>query len=517
MLPDLDRAPASPGCYLFKDEKDRIIYIGKAKNLGKRVRSYFQKTDHDPKTENLVKNIHSFDVIATTTELEALILENTLIKKHQPKYNIDLKDSKHYAYLQITDEAFPRLLLSRKKVGGGRFYGPFVSAQARDQVSNFVKKTFKIRTCRRMPKKPCLRYHIKLCNAPCAGLVSKDDYLDNISRAKKVLAGQTNRLIKTLDEEMEHQSNLQNFESALEIRNQISALESLSVEQNIDRHRKGDEDIINYLKIGDKIYLMLFNVYRGTLTEKQEYVFNYNNDFLEEFLVQYYSDNPVPHEVIIPKEIDESLNEFLKVKREAKVRVTVPKRGEKRKLLELVKKNLGITFLGDHSKIVELQDALGLSEPPHVIECFDISHLSGTSTVGSMVQFRNAKPFKNSYRRFRIKTVEGIGDTAAIAEVVRRRYNRLLKEGSELPNLIIIDGGMGQLNAALKALNEVGVRIPVIAIAKKFENIYLEGEPLPLKLDKKSKALKFIQEIRNEAHRFAIKYHKLLRSKEMVS
>jgi excinuclease ABC subunit C len=232
--------------------------------------------------------------------------------------------------------------------------------------------------------------------------------------------------------------------------------------------------------------------------------------------VQYYSENNVPKELILPKKVDASVKEFLEVKKGSRVEITIPKRGAKKQLLELVKKNIEITFFGDLSKLDELRDALGLEERPVVIECFDISHLSGTSTVGSMVQFRDARPDKNNYRRFKIKTVEGIADTAAIGEVVRRRYYRLKKEGSRLPNLIIIDGGAGQLNAALKALQALELKVPVIAVAKRFEDIYLPGHVLPIKLDRNDRALRFIQEIRDEAHRFAIKYHKLLRAKEFI-
>ncbi len=511
-----ENAPDKPGCYLFKDAKEHVIYVGKAKNLKKRVKSYFQKTCHDAKTNLMIKSAADLDFIATDTEVEALILENRLIKKHQPKYNIDLKDSKSYAYLQITDEDYPRLLLSRRKTGSGRFFGPFVSAQERETVSYFVKKTFKIRTCKRLPKKPCLRFHIKLCQAPCAGHVSKEEYNAGIELAKKMLSGGTKEMIRSLKQDMQKYSDQQNFEAALDTRKQISALEKLAEKQDIDRKRKGDEDIINYVVIEDQAYMLLFNIYKGTLEHKKEYIFSYAPDFLEEFIVQYYSDNPIPNEIIMPEKADPSLKGFLEHRRGSTVRITVPIRGEKRRLLDLVKRNVEITFLGDQSKLVWLQDALGLQTPPRVIECFDVSHLSGTSTVGSMVQFRNAKPDKNNYRRFKIKTVEGIDDTAAISEIMRRRYNRLREEGGELPDLIVIDGGAGQLNAAMNVLKEADLDIPVISIAKRFEAIYVPGTLMPLVLDRKNQGLKVVQEIRDEAHRFAIKYQRLLREKEMV-
>ena len=513
---DLDSIPVDSGCYLFKDKSGSIIYIGKAKNLRKRVASYFQKPSLDPKTERLVEKIESLDFIATDSEVEALILENNLIKRNQPKYNIDLKDSKNYAYLQITDEDFPRLLIARKKTGKGRFYGPFVSGRERDHIRYVLNKTFGFRRCRRMPKKPCLRYHIKLCSTPCTGKISVADYNSRVEKAKLILKGKTKKLIPMLEAEMKSASDTLNFERARELRDQIDAISNLSKRQLVDRQRRHDEDIISFALHGDKVHLLLFNIYLGTLTNKEEYTFDETPDFFEEFLVQYYSDRAVPKELILPRPVGESIALFLEQRRREKVRVTVPKRGVKKDLLRLVDKNIELTFFGDHSKLEELRDALGLVETPNVIECFDISHLSGTSTVGSMVQYREARPDKSNYRRFKIRTVEGIADTDAISEVVGRRYYRLKKEGSELPNLIIIDGGAGQLNAAMGALNRLETKIPVIAIAKKFEDIYIPGHNQPLRLGRKDRALLFIREIRDEAHRFAIKYNRLLRKKEMI-
>jgi excinuclease ABC subunit C len=260
---------------------------------------------------------------------------------------------------------------------------------------------------------------------------------------------------------------------------------------------------------------MLFNIYKGTLSTKNEFVFNVTPDFLEEFIVQYYSENPIPSEIIVPQRLSDSLATFLSRKRRKKVRVVVPKKAAKKQLLDLVLKNIEIAFFGHVSKVEELQRQFNLQDPPLVIECFDISHLSGTSMVGSMVQYRNGKPDKTNYRRFRIRTVEGIDDVAAIAEVVRRRYTRLIQEHAALPNLIIIDGGRGQLNGAAQELETIGVKIPIISIAKQFEEIYLPGQPQPLHLGKKEKALLFIREIRDEAHRFAIAYNRLLRKKEL--
>ena len=315
---------------------------------------------------------------------------------------------------------------------------------------------------------------------------------------------------------MKKQSEKNKFEKALATRNQISAINHLNERQNMQREKKYNEDIINYQIKDDKVYLMVFNIYRGTLTNKNEFVFDYNSDFLEEFIVQYYSENPVPKELIVPKKLSESIVTFLEMKKRSKIKIIKPEKGEKRQLLNLVLKNIEITFFTDIDKVETLKNKLNLQDNPNIIECFDISHLSGSSTAGSMVQYRNGKPDKNNYRRFKIQSIEGIDDTAAIAEVVRRRYYRLKNEDSEFPDLIIIDGGRGQLNFAHQELIKLDLKIPIISIAKQFEEIYIPGGMKPLRIPKKDKALQFIQEIRDEAHRFAIKYNRLLRKKELI-
>jgi len=511
------KLPKNPGCYIFKDKKEMVLYVGKAKNLKNRIKTYEKNKDLDLKTTHMLKKAVDLDFIVTDTEVEALILENTLIKKYQPKYNVRLKDAKSHAYIRITDEKYPRAVIARRKTGKGEFFGPFVSAQERDYILHFIKKTFNLRTCKKLKKKPCLRYHINMCDAPCIDLIGKKDYDKKISKVKKVLSGKTKELIVDLKKEMKKLSLEKKFELALKIRDEIWALEKLNERQNMKREKKYNEDIINYEIKDDKIYLMLFNIYKGTLYNKNEYIFDYTNNFLEEFIIQYYSDKHVPKEIILPEEIDESVEKFLEKKRDSKIKVTIPKRGDKKQLIDLVLKNIELTFFSDIKKTKTLQDKLKLEDPPAIIECFDISHLSGTSTAGSMVQFRNGKPDKTNYRRFKIRTVDGIDDFLAIAEVIKRRYIRLKKEGREYPDLIIVDGGIGQLNFSLKELEKIGVKIPIISIAKKFEEIYIPGRVDPLRLSKKDKALHYIQEIRNEAHRFAIKYNRLLRKKEMIA
>ena len=514
---DVKNLPQNSGCYLFRNKNDKVIYVGKAKNIKKRVRSYVQKKELNIKTQNMVKRVEFVDFIITDNEVEAFILENTLIKKYQPKYNIDLKDAKSYAYIRITNEDFPRILIARSKKGKGKFYGPFVSAKERDYVLRFLRKTFMLRTCKRMPKKPCLRYHIDLCSAPCAKRISKQDYDKEIDKVKLVLSGNTIKLIKQMKKEMNEYAKKSQFEQSLKLRNEIIAIEKLRERQNMQRQKRYNEDVVNYQIKDDKVYLILFNIYKGTLTNKDEYIFDYIEDFFDEFIIQYYSDNPIPKEIIVPKKMNDSIVSFLQTEKRGKVKITTPQKGEKKQLLELVEKNIDITFFAGVDKIDAIKTKLKLQETPVVIECFDISHLSGTSTVGSMVQFRNGKPDKNNYRRFKIRSVKNIDDFAAIAEVVRRRYVRLKNEGSELPNLIIIDGGRGRLNFGLKELEKLDLKIPIISIAKQFEEIYIPGKLQPLRLEKKDKALKFIQEIRDEAHRFAINYNKLLRKKELIS
>jgi excinuclease ABC subunit C len=513
---DLATLPDLPGCYLFRNATKTILYIGKAKNLRKRVSSYFQKQAHSSKTKHLISAVASVDFIVTDNEVEALILENTLIKRHQPRYNIDLKDSKNYAYIRITDDEYPRICIARNTKESGTYFGPFVSAKERDYILTVLKKTFKMRSCRRMPKRPCLRYHIGSCSAPCIRRIDQSDYMELVARASSILRGHTGDLIRTLRTAMEEKSAKKEFEQAIDLRDQIAAITHLSERQHVQRQKTYNEDIINYILRNGTIYLMLFNVYKGTLADKQEFVFDVHEEFLEEFLVQYYSDHEPPAELILPNQVSEAVADFLAGQKGKKVRVTVPRRGDKKKLLELAYKNIEIAFFGGQLKLEELQKRLRLPDLPEIIECFDISHLAGTAMVGSMVQFRLGKPDKRNYRRFKIRTVERIDDFAAMGEVIRRRYSRLLREDGDFPHLIIVDGGKGQLSAAQNELEKLGLKIPVVAIAKREEEIYVPGFRHPLPIGRHEKASLFIQEIRNEAHRFAIKYNRLLRKKELI-
>ncbi|NLI61910.1 MAG: excinuclease ABC subunit C [Methanosarcinaceae archaeon] len=541
MTIDIENIPTNPGCYLYKDSNGEIIYVGKAKNLKKRVSSYFQKTNHDAKTRVLVKSIYSADFIITDNEVEALILENSLIKKHKPKYNIDLRDSKNYAYIHISDDDFPRISIMRRATKKGKLYGPFVSAKERDYVLELVQKTFKLRPCRNLPKRPCLRYHIDTCSAPCIKNITEEEYQISVKNAEEALKGNVDDLIKNLEKDMKKASTELNFEKALTLREQISSLKHLKEHQSMDRRITHNEDVINYIVKRNRVYIMVFNVISGTLLGKEEFSFPYSLNFLEEFLVQYYSEHPTPAEIILPDAfeildedayldeeennnlknnytedmINQSLIDFLSDRRGSKVKITIPKRGDKKRLIDLALKNIETVFFGSIKKVEELKKKLMLDKMPEVIECFDISHLSGSWTVASMVRFKDGKPDKSNYRRYRIRTVEGIDDYSAIAEVVERRYKRLIEEKSDMPDLILIDGGKGQLAYANDVLKKLELKIPVISIAEREEEIYVPGLDDPLPIAKNEKASLYLQEIRDEAHRFALSYNRLLREKAL--
>lgn len=517
----LSGLPNSPGCYLFFDKSDKIIYIGKAKNLKKRVSSYFLKKELDSKTKVLVSNIKKIDFIVTNTEVEALLLENNLIKKNKPKYNLDLKDSKSFAYIEVINEIFPRLIISRsekikKESEKKEIYGPFTSGDLRNQVLDLLNKTFKLRTCKKLPKKKCIRFDIGICSAPCINEISKEEYLENLEKAKFILKGNSKELVEKLKKSMKEYSLNKEFEKALIIREQILSVEYLTEKQNVERNKIYDEDIINFVEKNQKIYLMIFNINKGILENKKDFEFNYHENFFEEFLVQYYSENEIPKKIILPKEVDNSIEDYLVYLKKSSVKLIFPKKGELKNLLELVKKNIENQHFQGLEKMEELKRQLNLTELPEVIECFDISHLGGTEVVGSMVQFRNGKPDKSNYRKFKIKEGDKNDDFRAMAEIIKRRYLRLKKENLNFPNLIVVDGGMGQLNSSINSLNEIGIKIPIVSLAKKFEEIYFPDGTV-LRLNEKNKGRKFLQEIRDEAHRFAIKYQRERRHKNYFS
>jgi excinuclease ABC subunit C len=524
------KLPNKPGCYLYKDKFKNIIYIGKAKNLKKRVSSYFLKKDLDIKTKLLVENIEYIDYIITNNEIEALLLENNLIKKHTPKYNIDLKDSSGYAYLKLTNEKYPRLVIYRGKKDSKNVFGPFINSEYRRIIQKFINKNFKLRTCKKLPKRACVRYHLNHCLAPCINKISEEEYNENIKQVKSILKGKTKEVLKDLNYKLNKNIETKNFESAIFLRDKIKAIKYLEEKQIAERKDKYNEDIINYIKKNNKLYFMIFNVDKGILINKKEYTIDTNSlesitkenteDYLDDFIIKYYSNNKskIPNYLILPKKLNKITTTYLKkINNNKKVNIIVPQKGEKKILLDLVYKNIENKFLLNINILKNLKEELNLKYTPYIAECFDISHLGGTNIVASSVQFKDGKENKKEYRRYKLRTVKDNDDFASMREVINRRYSRLLKEHKGLPNLIIIDGGKGQLSIAQEVLRKLNIldKVDLISIAKKEELIYKIDNLFPYKLSKKSKELQFIQRIRDEAHRFAITYQKLLRSKDL--
>ncbi|MEN9625939.1 MAG: hypothetical protein RL557_267 [archaeon] len=500
-LSDIAFLATAPGCYLFRDKAGNVIYIGKAKNIRKRVSQYFQKKDHDPKTKVLVSQIDTIDYIVTTTEVEALLLENNLIKKYYPKYNLDLKDSRRYAYILLHNDEIPWIEVARTREEKGEYYGPFVSGAIRKIILDVITRNFRILT-----RKPSPRLK---------KLINTKEYSERMQQAKKILKGDAEELIAELQKKMKSSSEKTYYEHALTIRNQIEALQQLTEKQRMEMTRKVDAHIINYSVAGDQMYLLLFSIRNGVLEEKQAYNFPYYEECFEDFLLQYYDTAPVPQEVIVPHAVDSALEEYLAMKGKRKVSIMVPTKGDKKELLDLVAYNITTTFFtgSNHSKA--LQEILVLEKMPRHIECFDISHLGGTNTVASMVTFRDGLPDKNVYRKFKIHTALESDDYGAMKEVIYRRYAKSLSRSMKNPDLIVVDGGKGQLQVALTTLRELKLSIPIVALAKKYEEIYIPNKKTPLIIDRKNKGLQLLQAMRDEAHRFAISYQRHLRKKEI--
>lgn len=499
---DIHFLPLNPGCYLFRNSAGEVIYVGKAKSIRKRVSSYFQKTELEPKTAELVKNIQDIDFFVTPSEVEALILENSLIKKHYPKYNLDLKDSHRYAYILIHNEDIPWLEVVRYRDTQGEYYGPFVSGAMRKLIMEVLTRTFRVYS-----RKPSQR--IKKST-------DKEQYLQRIKQARQILKGNVDELITELHEKMKIASAKTFYEYSLSLRNQIAALKTLKEKQIMEMTRNVDANIINYMISGDTVYLLVFSVRKGILEGKQEYSFDYYEDFFDDFLIQFYDSAPIPEELIIPHEADPGLAEYLRQKGKRKVSIIVPQKGDNKELLNLVEHNIKTTFFAGSERVNELQKILSMEKLPLIIDCFDISHLTGTDTVASMVRFKDGFPDKSSYRKFKIRLARDGDDYIAMTEVVRRRYSGLLRKTMRNPDLIVIDGGLGQLGVATKVLKDLKLDIPIISLAKKFEEIYVPGKDHPLKIDRKNKGLQLLQAIRDEAHRFALTYQRLLRQKRVV-
>ncbi|GHV47789.1 UvrABC system protein C [Bacteroidia bacterium] len=532
--------PESPGCYQYFDGKGIIIYIGKAKNLKKRVSSYFNRNHDNLKTFILVNNIRDIKYIVVETEEDALLLENNLIKQYLPKYNVILKDDKTYPSIVIKNEPFPRVFQTRNIIrDGSQYFGPYASAHTSKIILKTIKEIYPIRNCKyaltpEMIKigryKVCLQYHIKKCKGPCAGLQDVEEYNNNIAQVKEILKGSTSKISEFLYKEMLKCAEELKFEEAQIIKNKYEVVENFNVKSkvvvpllsNIDVFSFAENEnssFINFMHIGDGAIVQVYTFeYRKKLDEPKEELLGLG---IIEMRKKY---NSSAKEIIVPfmPDIEKSLEQII---------FTIPHRGDKKKLLELSEKNVKqykIDKLNQAEKLnpeqrttrilTTIQKDLHMNVLPMHIECFDNSNIQGTNPVASCVVFKKAKPSKKDYKRFHIKTVIGPNDFASMIEVVTRRYTRMVNENQELPQLIVIDGGKGQLSAAKEVLNELGLadKISIIGLAKRLEEIYFPGDSIPLTLDKTSETLKVIQHLRDEAHRFGITFHRKLRSKEQV-
>jgi excinuclease ABC subunit C len=512
--------PAVPGVYLFKDQKDRILYIGKAVNLRSRVRSYFSDSNQPLKTRQLVSNISSIDWIVVNNETEALLLENRLVKQHSPKYNVDLKDAKTFAYITLTREKIPRLLTTRKVSPNMESFGPYTDGFTRRDLQKLVEKVFKLRVCKKLPKRACLKFHIDLCTAPCTGNVSEDQYREQVEGARVFLSGRYEETVEMLTRQMQDASEKQNYEYALELQKQIASIRLLTQKQIVDKERGFDQDVMFFRRFGEQLVAVQMSIRKGVLLGKKEFSVDVQPQIEQEVLKMFYTENQIPNEILLNMRCwsnsaeKAALECFLSAKRDARVRLSIPRRGVKRDLVELAKKNVEASLTEDNV-LAELKTALDLPLVPRIIECFDVSNLGQEHVVAGMVRFVDGKPDKGNYRRFKIKNVAGQDDLAAIQEAVSRRYRRLMDEKLMFPDLIVVDGGAGQVGAAQSALKSLGLKLPLIGLAKEHEEIYLPNESSPRAFESNSKMMLLLRQIRDATHNFAIRYNRKRRQIKM--
>lgn len=527
--------PDKPGVYLMHDKDGKVIYVGKAVVLKNRVRSYFRNlASHTPKVRAMVAKIADIETIVTSSEVEALILECNLIKKYRPRYNIMLKDDKSYPYLKVTlNEEFPRLYVTRRQMrDGAKYYGPYADAGAMHATVKLLRSMFPLRTCRTMnAERPCLNYHIKRCLAPCAGFVSKEEYGNMIKSVCMVLDGRTAELERDLKRRMQEAADNYAFEEAARLRDQLQAVMRLNEQQKAVTGQDSDMDIIGFAKDMTGICIQIFFVRKGKLLGRDNFFLQDDGESEQEvitaFVKQYYNEaSYIPREIALPvlpdAEEQAVIEQWLVEKAQRKAELVRPQRGVKKDLLHLANDNAvklleerlrkgQLSLKNDVQSAEELQQALGLPNPLERMDCFDISHTQGSETVASMVVFRNGSISKKDYRRYKIVSAEGKPDDfKSMQEVVYRRY----KDYEDLPSLVVIDGGKGQLSSALEVIRGLGLHdLPVIGLAKREEEIFKEGQSESILLDRDSAALHLIQRIRDEAHRFAITYHRKLRGK----
>jgi len=531
----LDSLPTEPGVYLYRNDQGKIIYVGKARSLRQRVRSYFQESRNlDLKTQHLVAEIADLEYIVTDSEVEALILESTLVKKNQPRYNVNLKDDKSFPYLKLTvNEAYPRIFISRRvRKDGALYFGPFLPASYARRTIKLVNRYFKLRTCNleidgSLPR-PCLDYQTQRCLGPCvAGLCSPAEYQRAVEDAKLLLSGKTDELIRILTQRMNEASENMNYEAAAIYRDWIAMMRDVSERQKMALENQDDCDIFGYHHEGSQLALEVFSLRDRRVVGRREFywedILSFNpGEFLSEALLQYYlSDNFIPGEIYLPADIEDAdiLESWFSERRGRKVTLRSPRQGLKSEMLDLVMRNAQIAFETrfrimkpkGEELLKPLQDALGLGVLPRRIETFDISHIQGAETVAAMVLCLNGEMKRSGYRKFKIENGKMPDDFAAMREVVHRHYENALEEdGAELPDLVLIDGGKGQLSAAVAALDELGLENQAVAaIAKEDEILFVKGrEDSPVELPKNSPVLHLVQRMRDEAHRFAVTYHR---------
>ena len=556
---ELKKLPGSPGVYLMHNDRDEIIYIGKAISLKNRVRQYFQSSrGKTAKIEQMVSHIAWFEYILTDSELEALVLECNLIKEHRPRYNTMLKDDKTYPYIKATlGEDFPRLLFSRdmKKDGKSRYFGPYTSAGAVKDTLELIHKLYRIRTCSRIlprdtgKERPCLNYHIKQCDAPCQGYISKEEYQASFSRALDFLGGHYDPLLKSLEEKMMEASKQLEFEKAIEYRELLNSVKQVAQKQKITSSSQEDRDIIAMAKDAQDAVVQVFFIREGKLIGRDHFHISASTaedegEILDSFVKQYYAGTPfIPRELWLqyPLGDEELIGQWLSGKRGQKVKIVVPQKGEKERLVELAARNAALGLSQDKERIKreelrtigamnQIGELLGLSGIRR-IEAFDISNTSGVESVGSMVVYEDGKPRRSDYRKFKIRTVQGPNDYASMDEVLTRRFSHGLiqqkqQEDGELfeggftrfPDLIMMDGGRGQVNIALEVLKKLGLSIPVCGMVKddshRTRGLYYQNQEVPI--DRHSEGFRLVTRIQDEAHRFAIEYHRSLRGKAQV-
>ena len=557
---ELKKLPPQPGVYIMRSARDEILYVGKAVNLHNRVRSYFRRiVGRGPQIAKMVEQIDHFEYIVTDSELEALVLENNLIKEHKPRYNTLLKDDKTYPYVKVTvTEAFPRVLFSRRMArDGNRYYGPFSSSTAVKDTIDLMHRLYHIRNCsRKLPQdigkeRPCLYHHINQCDAPCMGYISEEDYRKQVGKVLSFLDGNYREVTKELESRMQAASDALEFEKAIEYRELLKSVQQVEERQKITSQSMDDRDIIAVSREEGDAVVQVFFIRDGKMIGREHFHMSVawdqeSAEILGMFVRQYYSGTPfVPHEIWLQEEIEDAevIGRYLSERRGQKVRIVVPKKGQREKLVELAKKNADMVLAKDRDKIKreelrtigamnQVASWIGLTDI-HRVEAYDISNISGFESVGSMVVFENGKPKRNDYRKFRIRTVQGPNDYASMKEVLTRRFSHGIDEAERLraagqdvsagsftrfPDLLMMDGGRGQVNIALEVLSELKLSIPVCGMVKddhhRTRGLYYNNVEIPI--DTRSEGFKLITRVQDEAHRFAIEYHRSLRSKEQV-